>query len=187
MIWTAVQEPEVPPGWRSAGPPPADLVEAEALQLLGRSRDFPLRQSTPAGSGSGRWSGDALLVASGTREGDWVEWALPAVAPGRYAVEAHLARAPEHGVVIVSVDRVGIEVDLGSPGGDVVPTGPVEVGGFALDRGPHVLRIEVSAASARSSPAGTGFGIDGVRIAPTAEPAADAQRQPGSQENTSSR
>ena len=105
-------------------PLPPGLVEAEALQILGRSREFTFWLQPTDGFRGGRWSGDGHMLALGTQHGDWIDLGFPPTDRGPHRLELFLTRAMDYGIVaaFVNGEQVGEEVDLWSDVG-VVPTG----------------------------------------------------------------
>lgn len=160
--------------FREASPPlPGDaspeqgLIEAEALPVADRSRAFTFWRQPTDGFPAGRWSGDAQMLGTDTRPGDWIELALPARAPGPRRIELFLTRAADYGIVRIHWNGtpLGEPIDLFSDAG-VVPTGPVDLGVVPLAAEGDRLRIEVVGTNERSAPPHYQFGIDGIRLTP---------------------
>ncbi|MEN8160599.1 MAG: hypothetical protein ABFS41_11065 [Myxococcota bacterium] len=159
--------------FREASPPPpsdpfaepADIIEAEALPVVDRSRAFTFWQQPTDGFARGRWSGDAQMLGTNTRRGDWIELGLPERTPGPRRIELFLTRAADYGVVRIRLNGrpLGGPIDLFSDAG-VVPTGAVDLGVVTLGAEGDRLRIEVVGTNERSAPPHFQFGIDGVRL-----------------------
>jgi hypothetical protein len=162
VAWTALRlGPAASPQPLQA---PDELIEAEELPTLGQSRPFTYGLQSTEGFPNGRWSLDGQMFAVGTRIGDWVELALPPMAPGPYRLEAFLTRAADYGIVRLSLNGapLGPEIDLWSYA--VEPTGAVDLGLVALRGDGDVLRIEVTGHNPAASNRIQQFGIDGIRL-----------------------
>lgn len=151
-------------------PPPVDIVEAEALPVLGMSRAFTFWLQSTSDFRGGRWSGDGHMFAFGTQEGDWIDLALPEQEPGSYRLELFLTKAADYGVVAVSVngEPVGEELDLWSDRG-VVPSGAQDMGIVELRGRGDVLRLAVIGSHPAASAPFFQFGIDGIRLESSSE------------------
>jgi hypothetical protein len=143
---------------------PSGVIEAEQLQVSDRSRSFTFWLQPTGGFTGGRWSGDAQMLAANTRQGDWIELALPDRTPGERRLEVFLTRAADYGVVRIQLNRrvLGEPIDLFSDAG-VAATGAIDLGVVTLGTGDR-LRIEVVGTNQRSAPPHFQFGIDGVRL-----------------------
>jgi hypothetical protein len=143
---------------------PSGVIEAEQLEVSGRSRSFTFWLQPTSSFTGGRWSGDAQMLAADTRKGDWIELALPDRTPGERRIEVFLTRAADYGVVRIQLNRrvLGDPIDLFSEAG-VMPTGAIDLGVATLGTGDR-LRIEVVGTHERSAPPHFQFGIDGVRL-----------------------
>jgi hypothetical protein len=110
------------------------------------------------------------MFAFGTQQGDWIDFAMPEVDPGRYRLELFLTRAEDYGVVQVSLndERLGRDLDLWSELG-VVPTGAVDLGVVELRGRGDVLRLAVTGSHPKASAPLHQFGIDGLRLTKPSE------------------
>jgi hypothetical protein len=139
------------------------VIEAEQLEVSGRSRSFTFWLQPTSSFTGGRWSGDTQMLAADTRKGDWIELALPDRTPGERRLEVFLTRAADYGVVRIQLNRrvLGEPIDLFSE--SVMPTGAIDLGVLTLGTGDR-LRIEVVGTNERSAPPHFQFGSDGVRL-----------------------
>jgi hypothetical protein len=146
---------------------PSDLIEAEQLRLVGKSREFDFWLQPTSSFTGGRWSEDGQMLAVGTQQGDWLDLELPEREPGKQRLEIFLTKAADYGVVSVSLNGavLGGEVDLFSDRG-VMPTGAVDLGAVELRGKGDVLRVSVVRANEKTAPPHFQFGIDGIRLGP---------------------
>jgi hypothetical protein len=142
------------------------LVEAEDLPR-DKSRSFGFWMA-PTLELPGVWSQGAHMFGTEAAEGDWVDLELPGGESGRYELEVFLTKAPDYGIVALSLggERVA-EVDLWTARG-VHPTGPIALGEVELGERQPILRIELVGANPRSAAPRFQFGVDGVRLTPVA-------------------
>lgn len=143
---------------------PGGVIEAEHLDVSDRSRDFTFWLQPTHTFQGGRWSSDGQMLAANTREGDWIELALPDRTPGERRLEVFLTRAADYGVVRIELNRrvLGEPIDLYTDAG-VKPTGPIDLGVAKLGTGDR-LRFEVIGTNERSARPHYLFGIDGIRL-----------------------
>jgi hypothetical protein len=157
--------PAAPSAPAAAGPvAPADLIEAEDMEILATSREFQTWVQPTEDFATGRWSKDGHLFGFETERGDWIEFGLPGRDPGRYRLEVWLTRAGDYGIVSFGVNgtKAGPSVDLWSS--YVAPTGPVDLGFVELTGSGDVLRLTVTGTHSESQPPHFHFGIDGVGL-----------------------
>jgi tetratricopeptide (TPR) repeat protein len=155
-------------------------IEGEVLKVAGTSAPFKVApQALPENRYVGRWSGDAILIGSPGRPGDWVELALPVPEDGTYRVAAHLIKAPGHGVVRITIDggRPGTLFDGFQIGPD--PRSPslldrtpapvaTDLGIVSLRKGTATIRIEVVGKNAGSW--GYSWGLDCIVLRRPSDP-----------------
>lgn len=165
MVAYTILRGDAVPSPAQLGPEPEGLVEAEALPVLGKSREFTFWLQSTATFRGGRWSGDGHMFAFGTKQGDWIDLALPELEPGSYRLELFLTKAGDYGVVEVSLngERVGEDLDLWSELG-VVPTGAQDLGVVELRGRDDVLRLAVTRSHPKAAAPFFQFGIDGLRL-----------------------
>ena len=90
---------------------------------------------------------------------------LPVNAAGKYQVSLQLTKAPDYGVVQLSLDgqKLGDALDLYNP--SVVPTGALAMGTHDLTAGDHKLTVEIVGANDKAIK-NYMFGLDYVKLDP---------------------
>ena len=161
-------EPACPnPGGPPAGPRPAALVfhrtmEAENLSIRDR-KDCKCETQDMQLWDRANWSNGHQLLCV-TQKGGYAELDLPVPATDKYQLDVYFTKAPNYGVVEVSVDGkpVGRPFDGFNPA--VVRSSKVELGLMHLRQGDHRLRFTAVDRNGQS----TGFllGIDCVELQP---------------------
>jgi hypothetical protein len=150
-------------------PPPVmhipDIIEMEGLRVTGKSREFVTMVQDMSPFHDGTWSGNQQYFAADTQPGDWVEWALPDT-PGHFTLSVYFTKARDYGIVQMEVNgrKVGPPQDLIS--GNVISTGPVELGRVTLKAKDNRIRVVVTGVNSTSATHTYFFGIDGIRLAP---------------------
>ncbi len=152
---------------RSGWPPakaPDELIEAEDMEVLGKSRDFTFWLQPTSGFQGGGWSKDGHMFAFGTVNGDWLELELPELETGTYWVELFMTKSRDYGIVTVSMndEQIG-EFDLWS-GRGVEPTGSLDLGEIELAGDGDVLRLTVGGPNPHATAPFFQFGVDGIRV-----------------------
>jgi hypothetical protein len=152
---------------RSGWPPakaPDELIEAEDLEVLGKSREFTFWLQPTSGFPGGGWSKGGHMFAFGTVNGDWLELELPELESGFYWVELFLTKSRDYGIVTVSLNDEPVgEFDLWS-GRGVEPTGSLDLGEVELAGDGDVLRLTVGGPNPRAAAPFFQFGVDGIRL-----------------------
>ena len=138
------------PGWKVDGRP-SGTVEIQGLsQFKG-----------------GTWENDDHLWWTGANPGDrltlLVETGVDAVSA--YSVIVELTKAIDYGIVQFYLDgeKIGDSIDLYN--GDVIPTGPIELGIAQLDGKEHKLTVEIVGKNESAIPSYM-FGLDRYEFAP---------------------
>ncbi len=95
----------------------------------------------------GKWTDDNHLWWTGAKPGDKLEVIAPVEAAGTYEVSVVLTKAPDYGIVQLSLDGkpAGAKIDLYHT--SVVPTEPIPLGTFTLKEGDHQLTVEIVGAN----------------------------------------
>ena len=107
-------------------------------------------QLQPMGSfGKKLWKNDEQLWWTGARPGDELVLQLPAIQPGKHELTVHLTKARDYAVVQLYIDdkKAGEPIDLYNT--TVSPTGPISLGAFDLNAGPHRLKVKIVGAESR--------------------------------------
>ena len=150
---------------------------AEDLKVLARAGGILGVQLT-SGLGAGTywegWLGGAHLWWTGGKPGDRIKLAVNIEQAGLQEIVLQLTRAPDYGIVQISLDDapIGAPVDLYSSG-DVMPTGPLSLGERVLSAGLHVLAFEILGANPAAIPRYS-VGIDYVQVRSAVASACDA-------------
>ncbi|MCK4292491.1 MAG: DUF2961 domain-containing protein, partial [Planctomycetes bacterium] len=123
-------------------------LEGEKLKVLSRTAGNPQRQDL-SGFGS-KWSGEAHLWWLEAKPGDTLELAVPVEKTGAYRLKTQLTKAIDYGIVQLYLDgkKLGEPIDLFNNG--VVPTGALDLGVHKLDKGQHVLKVEIVGANEKA-------------------------------------
>lgn len=113
------------------------------------------------GNYQGKWSHDDHLWWTGAKPGDQLEVVVPVKKDGTYEVSVVLTKARDYGIVQLSLDgkKAGDPIDLYHP--TVVPTEPIALGTFTLNKGMHRLKVEIVGANPEAVKSYM-FGLDQV-------------------------
>jgi hypothetical protein len=123
-------------------------LEGENLKVISKTGGNPQEQDMT--SFEGQWSGDAHLWWTDAKPGDRLELAVPATKAGKYDLTLQLTKAPDYGIVQLSLDgqKLGAPIDLYHP--SVIPTGVLNFGAKDLDAGQHTLTLEIVGANEKA-------------------------------------
>lgn len=136
-------------------------IEGERLKVTSCTAGNPHEQDL---SGfDGQWSNDAHLWWISARPGDRLELALPVNQEGKYKLIAQFTKAPDYGILQLSLDgqKLGQPRDFYHP--SVVPTGQVDLGTHQLTAGDHKLMAEITGANEKAVK-NYMFGLDYVKL-----------------------
>ncbi|MCB9882287.1 MAG: DUF1549 domain-containing protein [Planctomycetes bacterium] len=156
----------------SARHPAESEVEAESLRVIEKTKGNYRPQALGARAG---WSDDQHMWWTEAQPGDRLVLAFDVGSSGRHALQLRLTKARDYGIIRVFVDdQPALEsFDLYDP--NVVPTGPVDLGTFALNAGEHRLTFELLGANELAIKSYM-CGIDTLKV--TREPESGAQEPP---------
>jgi hypothetical protein len=146
----------------------ADAIEGETIAVISKSGGNAAPQSM-LGFRRGRWSGATHLWWTGAKIGDELKVAIPAPAAGDYNVYIAMTKAKDYGIFELAINGkpVGRSYDLfNAP--DVVTTGPISLGEFALKKGNNELQITIKGANPKAAKSYM-FGLDYIYLG-TAKP-----------------
>ena len=144
---------------------PEGLREAEEFHLevtAGTASGQDMRQFSEA-----QWSGNRQLWWRGTQPGDVMTLTFEIAERGVYALVGAFTRAPDYGIVRVSLDglseseAVPVEIDL--YGTEVLPTVEIPLGVHQLAAGSHRVMLEITGKNSQAH-AGHMVGIDFLRV-----------------------
>lgn len=117
-----------------------------------------------AGFKAGHWSSDAHLWWTGAKPGDKLSITFPATKAGKQKVFAALTKAPDYGIVSLTIDgkptAIG-EIDLYDP--LVINTPELFLGEFDLGKGDHILEVTLTGANPQAKPSYM-FGLDYLKL-----------------------
>jgi len=132
-------------------------IEGEKLKVISKTAGNPQVQGMDGYEGS--WSEDAHLWWTDAKPGDTLELAVPVEKAGTYRLKTQLTKAVDYGIHQLYLDgkKLGEPIDLFNNG--VVPTGQIDLGLHKLDKGQHVLKVEIVGANEKAVKAYM-FGID---------------------------
>jgi hypothetical protein len=132
-------------------------LEGEKLKVLSKTAGNTSVQDL-SGFGS-NWSGEAHLWWIEAKPGDTLEIAVPVEKTGTYRIKTQLTKAIDYGIHQLYLDgkKLGEPIDLFNNG--VIPTGTLDLGTHRLEKGRHVLKVEIIGANEKAVKAYM-FGID---------------------------
>ena len=138
-------------------------IEGEKLKILSKTGGNPQEQDL-TGFGD-KWSNDAHLWWIEAKPGDKLDLALPVKQAGKYRLGMQLTKAPDYGIVQLSLDgqKLGAPIDLYHE--SVVPTGLLAMGEYDLTAGEHKLTVEIVGANDKAIK-NYMFGLDYVKLDP---------------------
>ncbi len=113
--------------------------------------------------GRGKWHDDNQLWWTQAKPGDKLNVAFDVKRAGSYRVGVTLTKARDYAVVQLAIDgnKAGEPIDLYNP--EVVPTGPIELGTYQLDKGQHQLNVEIVGANDKAVKSYM-FGLDRILL-----------------------
>ncbi|MGA0177261.1 MAG: VCBS repeat-containing protein, partial [Chthoniobacterales bacterium] len=140
----------------------AGAVEGEAL-VAKVSRGDATSQDM-RGFAGGRWSGNAQLFWRGGSTGDILEFPIAVGASGSFVLETVFTRAPDYGIVQLSIDgrAIGEPLDL-YHFSKVTTTGVLEHAVGELSAGEHQVSLRITGANAHAAQSRF-VGLDYVRL-----------------------
>ncbi|MHC4741439.1 MAG: DUF2961 domain-containing protein, partial [Planctomycetota bacterium] len=132
-------------------------LEGEKLEVVSKSGGTRNLQNM-ANFGEG-WSGESHLWWIGAKPGDTLELAIPVKKSGKYNISTQLTKAIDYGIHQLYLDgkKLGEPIDLFNDG--VIPTGPIYLGVHELEKGRHILKVEIVGANEKAKKAYM-FGLD---------------------------
>ena len=139
------------------------VIEGERLRILSKTGGNPQEQDLTGFQG--QWSNDAHLWWIDAKPGDKLDLELPVASAGTYRLSAQLTKAPDYGIVQLSLDgeKLVEPIDLYHP--SVIPTGPMTLGSQKLSAGTHHLQVEITGSNPKAIK-NYMFGLDYVKIEP---------------------
>jgi len=136
-------------------------LEGEKLEILRKTGGNPAPQDM--GMFGSDWSGECHLWWIEAKPGDTLDLAVPVEKAGTYRLKMQLTKAIDYGIVQLSLDgkKLGEPIDLFNDG--VVATGVLNMGAHELEKGRHVLRVEIVGANEKAVK-GYMFGLDYLKL-----------------------
>ena len=136
-------------------------LEGEKLKILRKTAGNPAPQDM--GMFGSDWSGECHLWWIEAKPGDTLDLAVPVEKAGTYRLKMQLTKAIDYGIVQLSLDgkKLGEPIDLFNDG--VVATGVLDMGTHELDKGRHVLRVEIVGTNEKAIK-GYMFGLDYLKL-----------------------
>jgi hypothetical protein len=132
-----------------------NYLEAEDLPVVAADGKWHIQHMDPWGAA--HWSNGRQLFCY-TNQGGYVELELDSSRPGRYLLDISFTRAPDYGIVAVSLDGEKIGETFDGYHQDVSPSGLIAFGAVELGEGRHHLRFVAVDKNAKST--GYLMGID---------------------------
>ncbi|MCB1598035.1 MAG: hypothetical protein KDI87_10010 [Gammaproteobacteria bacterium] len=150
---------------RVTGPATQMEIEGESFVTSGATtvNGGQARVQQMAGFGSG-WSGGAQLFWSGGATGAVLDLFVDVPAASKYAVEIYMTRAPDYGQLQFEIDGNKSTVPFDGMAPQVMTSGPVQLGTFALQAGKRQLSLMITGKHAQAT--GYYVGIDKLRLYP---------------------
>ena len=148
---------------------PVEKFEGENLEVIRKSRAFPVTRQDMRLFKDDTWSNGFHLVASPEKIGDWIELEFPVRTSAKYRVAVVMTKAADYGVV--QIDLVGAPIRAPVDcyvAGKVVRTAPIVLGEADLNAGKARLKITLL-----GTPKGKLFALDYLSL--TALGPTDAQ------------
>jgi hypothetical protein len=140
-------------------------LEAEELPIAGQHHCVPSEQPMGRYSwGRRRWSNDRQLFCACSRPGAYVELEVSTPATAVYELDVCFTRAPDFGIVRVSLDGKNVHRVFDGYDHEVVPAGKLSLGKVDLRLGPHRLRFTVIGQNKDAR--GYHMGIDYLELRP---------------------
>lgn len=143
------------------------LMEYEAETLLAsgavRVSGGDVRVQAMAAFGRG-WSGGEQLFWSGAPQGATLDLLAGVPADSKYAVEIYMTRAPDYGKLRFEVDGQPSETTFDGMAPEVMTSGPIQLGTFALRAGQRRLSLTITGKYAQAT--NYYVGIDKLRLYP---------------------
>ena len=138
-------------------------LEGEEMAILSKTAGDARPQDL--GGFSADWSNESHLWWTGAKPGDTLELAVPVETTGVYRVKMQLTKAIDYGIVQLSLDgkKLGEPIDLFNNG--VVATGVLDMGIRELDKGQHVLKVEIVGANDKAVKSYMA-GLDYIKLEP---------------------
>lgn len=136
----------------------------EGENLKAQATRGSVRTQGMGGFKAGRWSGNSHLWWTGGQQGDRLTIRFPVAKAGRQQLFAVFTRAPDYGIVKLTLDGQPVELgelDLYDP--QVVQTPEHRLGRFDLSAGEHTLEVSLSGTNANARPAFM-FALDYLRL-----------------------
>lgn len=139
-----------------------NAIEGESLKPKVRGGRVQIQKMD--GFRSDRWSNNKQLYWIGGRPGDTLEFPIECK-QDHCDLEMVLTCARDYGIVQLYLDDValGKPIDLYDP--NVVTTGLLHFQNIAIEKGPHVVRVQLVGANPKAAKAYM-FGIDYLRVLP---------------------
>lgn len=145
-----------------------NLIEAEALKVVKKSRDFTWMKQDTSGFADGQWTKHSHMFATNTQLNDSLELELTAPAEGKYKVYGYFTLSVDYGTLAITLNgqKPAFNVDLYSGGFTVKSSGPFLLGTFRLKAGANPLKIEIVGRNPSNTAPHYQFGIDGFSLEP---------------------
>lgn len=136
-------------------------IEGESLEVVEKTGGIAERQDLGWVDG---FSGEAHLWWREAKPGDVLRVRFDSPVEGKRRLVLAMTKAPDYGIVRLSVNGAVIadEVDLWNPA--VVPAGESGFADVTLAKGANELRIEITGTNAKANPKNYMFGLDYLRI-----------------------
>lgn len=145
-----------------------NLIEAESLRVVKKSRDFTWTKQSTAPFADGQWTNHSHMFATNTQLNDWIELEIPAPKEGKYRVYGYFTLSVDYGTLGIWLNgqKPDFNVDLYSGGFTVKSSGPFLLGTFRLKAGMNPLKLEIVGRNPSNTAPHYQFGLDGFSLEP---------------------
>ncbi len=140
---------------------PNNLFDFETITLVSKPTNVELLPQSLK-KFKGQWNGDGHVLVTNTKQGDIIEWKIPAQGSESKKLVLQATQSYDFGVVEFTVNGIptGKQIDLYS--NKPVPSGEIDLGEFPPIDGAFTLQIKVAGKNPKSS--GFRYGIDCISL-----------------------
>lgn len=138
-----------------------NALEIETLKVLSHPDTMIFKPQKLNGQ-NGTWNENDHVLIRGGKTGDVLEFRIPTESPVAERLILNATKAPDFGILKISVNSKEAVKELDLYSAKVASTGTIELGVFDPAESQYVLRIEIVGQNPKSK--GTLFGLDSIRL-----------------------